>query len=372
MKKALFIFGTRPEAIKLAPLIKGFQQDSYFIPKICVTAQHREMLDQVLNFFEIKPDYDLNLMKLNQTLFDITASKALKEIEKILNSYHPDLVLVQGDTTTAFLGALAGYYQKIPVAHVEAGLRSHHKYSPFPEEINRKLIDHIADYLFAPTQGAKANLKKEGIEKNVWSVGNTVIDALFSGLHIIKAQGEQKYRQDFDFLDFSKKLILVTAHRRENFGQPVKNICYSLKQIAATFKEIEIVYPVHPNPNVSKPVFDILGKTKNIHLIDPLDYPHMIWLMNQAYLVLTDSGGIQEEAPSLAKPVLVLREVTERNEGLKVGTAKLVGTNQKKIISQVSSLLTNQSQYQKMAKAKNPYGDGKSSQRIIKILKNKL
>lgn len=372
MKKVLFIFGTRPEAIKLAPLIKSFKKEKSFQTKICVTAQHREMLDQVLSFFEIKPDYDLNLMKLNQTLFDITASKALKETEKILNSYHPDLVLVQGDTTTAFLGALAGYYQKIPVAHIEAGLRSYHKYSPFPEEINRKLIDHIADYLFTPTQDAKANLKKEGIEKNVWSVGNTVIDALFSGLHIIKAQCEQKYRQDFDFLDFSKKLILVTVHRRENFGRPLKNICFALKKIASRFDNIQIVYPVHLNPNIKQTVFGLLGRTKNIHLIKPLDYPRLIWLMKQSYLILTDSGGIQEEAPSLAKPVLVLREVTERTEGLKAGTAKLVGTDKQRIIKETTILLTNKTRYQTMAKTKNPYGDGKSSQRIIKILKSKL
>lgn len=372
MKKILFIFGTRPEAIKLTPLIKRFQRDNFFKTKVCVTAQHREMLDQVLDFFGIKSDYDLNLMKFNQTLFDITASKTLKKIEKILNEYRPDLILVQGDTTSAFLGALASYYQKIPVAHVEAGLRSYHKYSPFPEELNRKLIDHISDYLFAPTQNAKANLVKEGINKNVWVAGNTVIDALFLGLNIIKARGEQKYQQDFGFIDFSKKIILVTAHRRENFGRPLRNICSAFKKIVTSFGNVQIVYPVHLNPNIKQAVFGLLGKTGNIHLINPLDYPHFIWLMNQSYIILTDSGGIQEEAPSLGKPVLVLRKVTERKEGIKAGTAKLVGADKQKIITEVMSLLTNKRRYQEISKAVNPYGDGKSSQRIINILKNKL
>lgn len=372
MKKILFIFGTRPEAIKLAPLIKGFQQDSYFIPKICITAQHREMLDQVLSFFKLKPDYDLNLMRPNQTLFDITGSATFRKMGKILSQFKPDLILVQGDTTTAFLGALAGYYQKTPIAHVEAGLRSYQKYSPFPEEINRKLIDHLSDYLFAPTQTAKGNLLKEGICKNVWVTGNTVIDALYLGLDITKKQNDQKYSQQFGFIDFSKKIILVTAHRRENFGKPLKNICLSLKKIAAKLRDVEIVYPVHLNPNVRIPVNNYLEKIKNVHLIDPLDYPRLIWLMSQSYIVLTDSGGIQEEAPSLGKPVLVLREITERTEGIKAGTAKLVGTNQEKIFNQVSVLLSNKQKYHEMAKINNPYGSGKSSQKIIRILKNKL
>ena len=372
MKKALFVFGTRPEAIKLAPLIKRFQQEQCFQTKICVTGQHRQMLDQILNFFKLKPDYDLNLMKLNQSLFDITGSSAFRKMEKILQQFKPDLIFVQGDTTTAFLGALAGYYQKIPVVHVEAGLRSYHKYSPFPEELNRRLIDHIADYLFAPTLNAKTNLAKEGINKNVWVTGNTVIDALFLGLDMIKTQGEQKYQQYFSPIDFSKKVILVTAHRRENFGRPLRNICSALKKIVARFDNVQIVYPVHLNPNIKQTVLGFLGKTENIHLINPLDYSYLIWLMNQSYLILTDSGGIQEEAPSLGKPVLVLREVTERKEGLKAGTAKLVGADQAKIIKETSTLLTNQPAYQKMAQAVNPYGDGKSSRKIINILKNKL
>lgn len=371
MKKVLFIFGTRPEAIKLAPLIKQFQEDSSnFKTVVCITAQHREILDQVLNFFNIKPNYDLNLMKLNQTLFNITSSKVLGEMEKIINDCSPDIIFVQGDTTTAFLGSLAGYYKKIKIAHVEAGLRSYNKYSPFPEEINRILIDHTADYFFAPTEKAKLNLSKEGIRGNVWVVGNTVIDALFYGLDIIKRWGEEKYFTYFKFVDFSKKIILVTAHRRENFGQPFKDIASALKQLAKKFNNIEIIYPVHPNPNVTKPIFNILKGINNIHLIKSLDYSHLIWIMNKSYIVLTDSGGIQEEAPSLGKPVLVLRNVTERTEGIKAGTAKLIGTDINTIVTTVSNLLTNEQRYQKMAMVANPYGDGKTCKRIMKIIKS--
>lgn len=370
MKKTLFIFGTRPEAIKMAPLIKQFQKDKKFLIKTCVTAQHREMLDQVLNFFDIKPDYDLNLMKFNQTLFNITSSMALGKMEKIINDCSPDIIFVQGDTTTAFLGSLAGYYKKIKIAHVEAGLRSYNKYSPFPEEINRVLIDHIADYFFAATENAHKNLLREGVKKNIWVVGNTVVDALFFGLNLIKKRGEEEYFTYFKFIDFSKKLILVTAHRRENFGQPIRNIASALKRIATDNKNIEIIYPVHPNTNVSKPVYDILGKARNIHLIDPLDYPHLIWIMNKSYFIMTDSGGIQEEAPSLGKPVLVLRDITERIEGIKSGVAKLVGTNEDKIVTNVSNLLTNKRKYQDMTTATNPYGDGKTCRRIAGIVKN--
>lgn len=371
MKTILFIFGTRPEAIKLAPLIKQFQEDySNFKTIVCVTAQHREMLDQVLNFFEIKPDYDLNSMKSNQTLFDITSSESLREIEKIISDCSPDIIFVQGDTTTAFLASLAGYYKKIKIAHIEAGLRSYNKYSPFPEEINRILVDHIADYFFAATENAKDNLLKEGIKKNVWVVGNTVVDALFSCLDIIKKQGEKKYSNYFKFIDFSKEIVLVTAHRRENFGKPFKNIVFAIKQIAQKFNNIEIIYPVHPNPNVMEPVFSILKGINNVHLIKPLDYPHLIWIMNKSHIVLTDSGGIQEEAPSLGKPILVLRNVTERTEGIKAGTAILIGTDKNKIVTNVSNLLTNKQVYQKMAIIANPYGDGKTCKRIVKIIKS--
>jgi len=369
--KLLFIFGTRPEAIKMAPLIKAFQKEISFEIKICVTAQHRQMLDQVLDFFDIKPDYDLNMMKSNQSLFDITAN-VLKGLEKILEGYKPDLIFVQGDTTTAFVGALAGFYKKIKVAHIEAGLRSHNKYSPFPEEINRVLIGHLADYHFSPTERAKENLIKEGIKENIFVVGNTVIDALFLGLNIIKHKGEEEYLDYFNFINFSKKIILVTGHRRESFGEPFENICNALKEIAENYKDVEIVYPVHLNPNVRKPVNRILNGIDNIYLIEPLSYPYLIWLINKSYLILTDSGGIQEEAPSLGKPVLVMREVTERVEGIEAGTAKLVGTSKDKIISEVVNLLTNKEEYDKMAKAINPYGDGKASVGIIDILKSIL
>ncbi len=365
--KILFIFGTRPEAIKLTPVIKKLRQNNCFNIKICVTAQHREMLDQVLNFFDIKPDYDLNIMKPNQSLFDITAD-TLKGLEGVLDEFQPDLIFVQGDTTTAFVGALAGFYKKIKIAHIEAGLRSHNKYSPFPEEMNRVLAGHLSDYHFAPTQRAKENLFKEGIKDNVYVVGNTVIDALFLGLDIIKEHGEEQYYKHFDFIDFSKRIILVTGHRRESFGKPFENICYALKEIAER-KDVEIVYPVHLNPNVREPVNRILKGINNIHLIEPLEYPYLIWLMNKSYIVLTDSGGIQEEAPSLGKPVLVMREVTERIEGIEAGTAKLVGTDKEKIVKEATKLLDNEEEYEKMAKAVNPYGDGKASERIENIIK---
>lgn len=366
--KVLFIFGTRPEAIKMAPVIKEFKKHTDFNVKICTTAQHREMLDQVLKFFNIKSDYDLNLMKPNQSIFDITVN-ALKALEKVLDLEKPDLIFVQGDTTTALVGALAGFYKKVKIAHIEAGLRSYNKYSPFPEEINRVLVGHLADYHFAPTEKAKENLLKESIKENVYVVGNTVIDALFLGLDIIRKTSEGEYYKYFHFIDFSKKIILVTGHRRESFGKSFENICYALKEISER-KDVEIVYPVHLNPNVRKIVNRILKGVKNIHLIEPLDYPYMIWLMNKAYLILTDSGGIQEEAPSLGKPVLVMRKVTERVEGLKAGTAKLVGTDKEKIVRETLELLNNKKKYEKMAKAVNPYGDGKASQRIKSIISN--
>ncbi len=365
--KLLFVFGTRPEAIKMAPLIKEFKKHPAFSIEVCITAQHREMLDQVLNFFSIKKNYDLDLMKPDQSLFDIT-SKGLKKLEGILSESQPDLIFVQGDTTTAFIGALAGFYQKIKVAHIEAGLRSFNKYSPFPEEINRILVGRLTDYHFAPTERAAKNLRKEGIRENVWVVGNTVIDALFWGLDIIQKEKERIYEGFFDFVDFSKKIILVTGHRRESFGKPFENICYAFKEIADTFHDVEIVYPVHLNPNVRKPVRMILNHCRKIHLVNPLEYPYLIWLMNKSYLILTDSGGIQEEAPSLGKPVLVMREVTERVEGIQAGMAILVGTDTQRIVRKVKKLLADEDAYQRMATVRNPYGDGKTAERIVNIL----
>jgi len=367
MKKILFIFGTRPEAIKLAPLILEFKKQKKFITKVCITSQHIEMLEQVINFFQLPVDYDLSIMEHNQSLFKIS-SKIIERIEPVFEEFQPDLIFVQGDASSAFLSALAGFYKKIKIVHIEAGLRSYNKYSPFPEEINRVLISHIADYHFAPTKKAKENLLKEGIKKNIWVVGNTVIDALFLALKIVK-NSEVQYKNFFKFLDFNKKIVLVTGHRRESFGEPFRQICLALKELAEKFKdEIEIVYPVHLNPNVRKPVFEILYGQKNIHLIEPLSYPYLVWLLEKSYFVLTDSGGIQEEAPSLGKPVLVMREVTERIEGIKAETAKLVGVKKESIVKNSVKLLTDKNLYQKMAKKKNPYGDGESSQRIVKII----
>lgn len=371
MKKILLVFGTRPEAIKMAPLYYALKKESkFFETKICVTAQHREMLDQVLNFFDITPDYDLNLMSKNQTLFD-TTDKILSNIDKVLDDFNPSLLIVQGDTTTTFTASLAAYYKKIKVAHLEAGLRSNNKYSPFPEEINRRLTSVIANFHFAPTESNKNNLFNEGIKNHVYVTGNTVIDALFLGLDLIKQKNEKDIISQFKDIDFSKKIILVTGHRRESFGLPFENICYALKEIAQKH-DVEIIYPVHLNPNVQKPVHEILEDVKNIHLLEPLDYPSMLWLMNKSYLVLTDSGGIQEEAPSLGKPVLVMREVTERMEGVEAGTAKLIGTNKQTIVNETTNLLVKINTYNEMARKTNPYGDGKTSEKISEILKKIL
>ncbi|MDI6889850.1 MAG: UDP-N-acetylglucosamine 2-epimerase (non-hydrolyzing) [Thermodesulfovibrionales bacterium] len=370
MMKLLFIFGTRPEAIKLAPVILKAQKDESFDVRICVTGQHNEMLHQVLDFFRIEPDYDLNIMQPDQSLYDVTAN-TIKFLENVIASENPSLVLVQGDTTTAFIGALASFYQKVPVAHIEAGLRSHNKYSPFPEEINRVLVGHLADYHFAPTLRTKENLIREGInEDRIYIVGNTVIDALFLTLEIIKNQ-EDRFLEYFDWLNIEKPIILVTCHRRESFGEPFKNICLALRDIAEE-NNVEIVYPVHLNPNVREPVFEILNGLKNIHLIEPLSYPYLVWLMEKSSLILTDSGGIQEEAPSLGKPVLVMREVTERVEGIEAGTCKLVGTEKEKIVDETIRLLTDLDEYERMAKSVNPYGDGKSSKKILKILSDMI
>ena len=367
-KKIIFIYGTRPEAIKMAPLIKEFRYyEDRFKVEICLTAQHREMLDQVNEFFDIKADYDLNLMEPNQSLSDLTA-RCLSGLQSVLIDSKPDLVFVQGDTTTVLAGALAAFYGKIPIAHLEAGLRSGNKYSPYPEEMNRKIASQLSDYHFAPTQAAADNLKNEGIAKNVYLVGNTVIDALHLGLSLIRSNGEDKYLRFFSFLDQSKKIILVTGHRRESFGEGFDNICLAIKEIAIQYKDIQIVYPVHLNPNVRKPVYNLLAGLPNIFLIDPLDYPYMIWLMNKTYFVLTDSGGIQEEAPALGKPVLVMRDVTERQEGISAGTALLVGTKKETIVNRMEQLLDDKTLYNKMSKAINPYGDGTASKKIVSIL----
>jgi UDP-N-acetylglucosamine 2-epimerase (non-hydrolysing) len=368
MKKILFIFGTRPEAIKMAPLIKEFEKhaDSFSI-SICLTGQHKDMLKQVTDFFLINEDYNLELMKPNQTLFDIT-SEGIKKIKNVLDETDPDITFVQGDTTTVLVGALGSFYCEKKVAHLEAGLRSFNKYSPFPEEMNRRLVSHIADYHFAPTKLAVENLINEGIAKYVWNVGNTVIDALFLGLDIIKNDGEKSYQKHFELIDFNKKIILITGHRRESFGIPFENICNAIKEIALKFKDVELVYPVHLNPNVRKPVNEFLNNIKNVHLIEPVSYPYFIWLMNKCNLILTDSGGIQEEGPSLGKPVLVMRDVTERTEGIDAGTAKLVGTDKDNIVNEITRLLTDNEYYLGMANAVNPYGDGHTSKKIIEIL----
>ena len=369
--KILFFFGTRPEAIKMAPLIQEFQK-SYggFEIKICVSAQHREMLDQVLHFFEIQPDFDLNIMQQNQDLFDIT-TEALHGIKEVMAHYKPDWLMVQGDTTTTFVGALAAFYARVKVAHIEAGLRSFNKQAPFPEEMNRVLTTHLSDIHFAPTMRAKENLLREGVlEDKIFVVGNTSIDALFLCLKKISEKGPDSF-DSLNSVDFDKKIILVTGHRRECFGEPFENICLALKMIAEN-GDIEIVYPVHLNPNVRRPVLKILGNIPNIHLKEPLDYPSFVWLMNKSYFILTDSGGVQEEAPSLGKPVLVMRDITERTEGIDAGTAKIVGTDKDKIIKEALNLLTDKTVYDKMAKAVNPYGDGNASKRIIDIISKVL
>lgn len=368
MKKILFLFGTRPEAIKMAPLIKTFSLDSNFIVKVGVTAQHREMLDQVLDFFKIDVDYDLNIMKPNQSLHELTSSLIIKITEDILNKEDFDYVFVQGDTTTVLAGALASFYKKIKVIHIEAGLRSHDVYSPFPEEMNRILTSKIAHIHFCPTQTAADNLNREDLKNNVFVVGNTVIDALLLGLDEIKNSSESNLINKYSNIDFNKKIILVTCHRRENFGKPFEEICDALLEISDSFKEaIQIVYPVHLNPNIMKIAHEKLTR-ENIKLISPLDYPDLIWMMNRSSIILTDSGGIQEEAPSLGKPVLVLREITERMEGVEAGTAILVGSNKEKIIIETTMLLKDDSYYSKISKAINPYGDGTTSEKIKDII----
>ncbi|MBP7270175.1 MAG: UDP-N-acetylglucosamine 2-epimerase (non-hydrolyzing) [Bacteroidia bacterium] len=363
-KRLLFIFGTRPEAIKLAPLIREFQWRPGFTVKVAVTAQHREMLDQVLQFFSIRPDYDLNIMRPNQTLFDVTAD-GLKALQQVFDDAKPDLVFVQGDTTTSFIGALAAYYKKVKVAHVEAGLRSGDKYAPYPEEMNRIMAGHLADIHFTPTEQSNRNLAAEGITQQVFNVGNTVIDALFLGLDLLRPKGEAFFRAAFNGVNLDRKLVLITGHRRESFGAPFEQICHAIRNTAISHPDVEFVYPVHLNPNVQDPVNRILHGLENVHLISPLDYPHFIWLMNRSSVVLTDSGGLQEEAPALGKPVLVMRNVTERQEGVDAGTARLVGTDRELIETELHKLLTDQTEYERMAKAVNPYGDGTACRKIV-------
>lgn len=369
MKKILLVFGTRPEAIKMAPLVKEFQKYPLeFDTKVCVTAQHRQMLDQVLDFFEIRPDYDLNLMKPGQNLYQLTAD-VITGLKPILESFRPDYVFVHGDTTTSTSAALAAFYAGAKVCHVEAGLRTYNKQAPFPEEMNRQITGRLTDIHFSPTEAAKQNLLAEKVDaKNIVVTGNTVIDALLYAIEKLRNYSDT----EIDFLnkkiDFNKKLILVTGHRRENFGEGFIHICEALLNIAEKNDDVEIIYPVHLNPNVQDPVNKLLAGKSNIKLIAPLAYPAFVWLMDKSYIILTDSGGIQEEAPSLGKPVLVMRETTERPEAVEAGTVKLVGTNKDKIIKAANLLLHDSAYYSNMKKILNPYGDGKAVQRIVKTL----
>lgn len=379
MKKILIVFGTRPEAIKMAPLVKAFQKyPDDFETKVCVTAQHREMLDQVLELFEIIPEYDLNIMKPGQDLYDVT-SHVLLGMKRVLNDFKPNIVFVHGDTSTTFAAALAAFYQQIKVAHIEAGLRTGNIYSPWPEEANRQLTTQITAYHFAPTLTSKENLLRENVnEVNITVTGNTVIDALFLALEKIKNHSElersiiNSIHRAIDDPRFNiqySTFILVTGHRRENHGQGFINICTALKEIAVKNPEVDIVYPVHLNPHVQKPVRDLLSDVKNIYLIEPLQYEQFIYIMDRASFIITDSGGVQEEAPSLGKPVLVMRDTTERPEALAAGTVKLVGTEVELIVKEANKLLNDQHAYNKMAKASNPYGEGNACSEIIKFFK---
>ncbi|EJK2994339.1 UDP-N-acetylglucosamine 2-epimerase (non-hydrolyzing) [Vibrio cholerae] len=369
-KKVLTVFGTRPEAIKMAPLVHALAIDERFEAKCCVTAQHREMLDQVLELFEITPDYDLNLMKAGQTLNEVT-TRILLELKPVLEDFKPDVVLVHGDTATTFAASLAAYYEQIAIGHVEAGLRTGNIYSPWPEEANRKLTGALTKYHFAPTETSKLNLLQENyLEQNIFVTGNTVIDALLMVKEKIEQNADLKaaLAAQFPYLDENKKLILVTGHRRESFGGGFERICEALAQIAQLHPEVQILYPMHLNPNVREPVNRILGSVKNALLIEPQQYLPFIYLMDRAHIILTDSGGIQEEAPSLGKPVLVMRDTTERPEAVAAGTVKLVGTDVEKIVFNISTLLTDSEAYQAMSYAHNPYGDGKACQRILDSL----
>ncbi len=370
MKKILIVFGTRPEAIKMAPLVKAFQKAPNLTVKVCVTAQHREMLDQVLHFFEIIPDYDLDLMKPNQNLFTIT-SEVLLHMKGVLEDFNPDYVFVHGDTTTTMSTALASYYHGAKVCHVEAGLRTYDKWSPFPEEMNRQIAGRIADLHFAPTATSQNNLLGEGVgQQNIVVTGNTVIDALFESVNRVKElQDNPEINHLKSIIKQGKKIVLVTGHRRENFGEGFLNICHALNEISSSDPDVQIIYPVHLNPNVQKPVKEVLGGNKNIDLIAPLSYPAFVWLMDRSDLIITDSGGVQEEAPSLGKPVLVMRNTTERPEAVEAGTVLLVGTNRKVIVEEALDLLSNPERYQKMSHLHNPYGDGHACEKIVEFIK---
>lgn len=367
-QRILIVFGTRPEAIKMAPLVRAFKELNVADIKVCVTAQHRSMLDQVLELFNIKADFDLNVMKSNQTLGGLTAS-ILEGMQKVFDQYKPDWVFVHGDTTTTFATSLSAFYNKIKIAHVEAGLRTGNLYSPWPEEANRKLTGVLTNLHFSPTKISAENLLREGVEsKTVHITGNTVVDALLYADNLIQSDADLKnnFENDFKFLDSNKKLILVTGHRRESFGEGFESICQALKQISNR-DDVEILYPVHLNPSVQEPVNRILKGLPRVHLIEPVSYFPFVYLMRRSFLILTDSGGIQEEAPSLGKPVLVMRETTERPDAVFAGTVKLVGTNLEKIVKETNLLLDNSSEYLKMSKAINPYGDGRACQRIVEV-----
>lgn len=382
MKKVILVFGTRPEAIKMAPLVKEFQKQPKRVETVvCVTGQHREMLDQVLKIFDIKPDYDLNIMKQGQDLYDVTA-RVLTGMRDVLKEVKPDVVLVHGDTTTSTAAALAAFYQQIPVGHVEAGLRTHNIYSPWPEEMNRLLTGRLATYHFSPTPLSRNNLIKESVDdRNIIITGNTVIDALYWVVDKIKNNKEldneledilSKAGYDVNRLNNGKKLVLITGHRRENFGDGFINMCTAIKDLTVKYPDLDFVYPMHLNPNVRKPIHEVFGENlsglKNMFFIEPLEYLSFVYLMEKSSIVLTDSGGIQEEAPGLGKPVLVMRDTTERPEALDAGTVKLVGTDYNKIVNEVSSLIDDKAAYEKMSKAVNPYGDGLACGRIVNAL----
>ncbi|MDM1139257.1 UDP-N-acetylglucosamine 2-epimerase (non-hydrolyzing) [Empedobacter sp. R132-2] len=371
MKKNLIIFGTRPEAIKMAPLFQEFKKhNDQFETRVCVTGQHREMLDQVLEFFDIVPEYDLNLMKPDQNLYSLTGDIILG-LKEVLEDFQPEFVYVHGDTTTTMAASIASFYSGAQICHIEAGLRTHNKRSPFPEEINRQITGCIADYHFAPTTASEQNLLKENIDpKSILVTGNTVIDALMDSSKRVENLDNAEIDNLKTIVDPIAKLILVTGHRRENHGNGFIRICEALKEIALQNTDSQIIFPVHLNPNVKKPVYKLLSNIDNVKLIEPLAYPAFVWLMNQSYLIITDSGGVQEEAPSLGKPVLVMRETTERPEAIEAGTVVLVGTNKELIISQVNSLLTDNQRYQTMTALHNPYGDGKACERIVQFINN--
>lgn len=363
-KKAMFVLGTRPEAIKMAPVIRTFLESDSYETIVVATGQHREMLDQVLGFFEIAPDVDLGLMVPNQTLPELTA-KALAGTSQMIEKYQPDVVFVQGDTSTAFAAGLAAFLNKVPVAHIEAGLRSGRMDSPFPEEANRVLLSRVAALHFAPTQGAADYLEAEGLVNGIHIVGNTVVDALLLGLAMIKERGEDNYYEKFNMVDFSRELVLITIHRRESFGQPLKQICKGIRIIAERHPDKTLVYPVHPNPNVREVVYAELSNVENLRLIEPLEYADFIWMMSKASLILTDSGGVQEEAPTLGIPVMVAREVTERSEGVDAGAAVMVGADTDLIVEKADELLSLTPDQR--AGIVNPYGDGQTSSRILNL-----